>query len=467
MFSFSVHEVIKTVKGVLLTPVSYDQMIRNISTDTRNFKPGSLFFALRGKNFDGHDFIKTAVARKASGLVISQRNFKITGSMKKIPVIRVANTTQALGQMARHYRNQLPALIIAITGSNGKTTTRKMLAHLLTRNKNIIQAKKSFNNMIGVSLTLLGADTTTEYIILELGSNHPGEIDQLASICRPHIGLITNIGASHLQGFKNMLGVAREKKSLIEHLDYPAIAIWETPNKWFNRSKSSRLAINSKYTDYRLVSFSTKKGDIKGSDLVIKPHGIEFMVNEQLPCTIPILGKWNMKNALAALAAGMALGLNLKESIARMKDFTLPPMRMEVHHLKNITVINDAYNANPSSVRCVIEEFKSMKTASRKIFVLGDMLELGRESRSCHRQAVQSIIKSGVQTLVGIGKELKPILARLDGKHKKMTIAHFNSAEEAGDFLGGYVKAKDMIILKGSRGIGLEAILPRIKRKMK
>ncbi|MEK7448116.1 MAG: UDP-N-acetylmuramoyl-tripeptide--D-alanyl-D-alanine ligase [Planctomycetota bacterium] len=468
MLPLSIHEIIKATKGVLLTTAEYDHLVKNISTDTRKLKPDSFFFALRGKNFDGHNFIKTAVAKGVAGVVISRRDLKITDALKKIPVIRVTNTTAALGQLASYYRDQLAALIIAVTGSNGKTTTKNMLAYILSQNKSVIQSQKSFNNLIGVSLTLLEADSTTEYIILELGSNHPGEIAQLAKISRPHIGIITNISATHLEGLKNEEGVAREKKTLLEHMDYPAIAIWEAGNHWFNKTKLFNLKRRSKYAEPTVVTFGIKKGELAGSDLKIKPNGLEFLVNEKHHCFLPVLGQWNMKNSLAALAASSALGFSLNESLLRLKNFRLPPMRMEPSVIKGTTIINDAYNANPASVSLAAEELKLMAARGRKIFVLGDMLELGKSSNELHLKTVQRIMESGINALLCVGKEVKNAFTRLSSqKNTRTQMFHFDSAKDAGNFLAGYLKSKDVVLLKGSRGIGLETIIPYLKRKKK
>lgn len=467
MLPLSLQEIINATKGKLLTSTPLAQRIKGISTDTRTLKSGELFIALRGPNFDGHNFIKDALQHGASGIIISQPNFYLAKRFKKIPFIKVTDTIKALGNLARFYRSKIKATVIAITGSNGKTTTKEMIYHILSRlpvprtgqtgHHTVLRSQKSYNNFIGVPLTLLRIRPEHKYAILELGTNQKGEIAYLAQIVRPHLGVIINISEAHLEGLGNLREVTREKSSLFQYLAPPRIAIFNADNK---RLVKPML----KSAEYKIWTFGTSRSaDIKGTGLKIEPPTLEFIINKRFHCVLPVMGSWNMDNALAAITVARSLGLGIKDTIRSLKTFKLPPMRMEKESIRGVMLINDAYNANPRSVTLAIDEIERIESQGQKIMVLGDMLELGQYSKRCHESIADKISNSQIDILVAVGKEVRVTIERLIKLKAKPTFFHFDSANQAGDFLKNYVRSGDLVFLKGSRRIGLEEVIARLK----
>lgn len=468
MRPLKINEIIKAIKGKLVTSSSSRLIIKNISTDTRTLSSGDLFFALKGPNFDGHNFLKDALRRGASGLVIAQKPDILP---RHKPVIQVTNTVRALGDLARYYRSKISATIIAVTGSNGKTTTKEMIHHMLAQivsKRDTFRSPKSFNNAIGVPLTLLAIKPHHRYVVFELGTNQPGEIAYLARIVKPDIGVITNIAPTHLESLKSLSGVARNKLALFKTLTAQNLAVYQSSNKWLKQVVKS--------AEYKCITFGkNNRANIQGQRLRVKPQGIEFLVNHRICCFIPVWGSWNMSNALASLAVMHALDFSLDRSARILRNFKLPPMRMEKKTTSGVTFINDAYNANPESMSQVLADLKQMspgatskklygpasgeKSAGRKIFVLGDMLELGKMSSRYHKALATQIAQAGVQILLTVGEAVRHTVKVLKEKYPKILVFAFTSTTEAGDTLKFILRKGDLVVLKGSRAIGLEKVI--------
>jgi len=433
-------------------------LISRVSTDSRTIKKGDLFIAIKGDNFDGHNFVNKAINQGASAVVVSRIPKGIKNT--KTPIIKVKDTLLALGDIARYYRKRLSIPVIAVGGSNGKTTTKDMIAHILSKDAKVTKSPKSFNNFIGLPLTILSADDQTEYLVAEVGTNKPGEIAYLADILKPDIAIITNISATHLDGLKSPDGVFREESSLFKSLKSNVAIVFESANKGLKRLV--------KYAEYKSITFSVNdKSDIRAERIDVSPASIRFTISVRsgghYDCVIPVLGSWNIKNALAAFAAVQHLGRKPKEICAALKDFKLPEMRMDKRLRGGITFINDAYNANPISVGLVITDLSGMKTKGRKILVFGEMRELGRYSRRFHEEAADNIAKSNIDMIVAIGPENRCTVDKLLRlKLKDKTVFYYETVDEAIPTLNKILKPKDTVLLKGSRANALERIISSI-----
>lgn len=409
-----------------------------VSTDTRTLKAGEVFFALRGPNFDGHDFIGEAFRRGALASVV-ERIVPAAG-----PLIRVGDTTEALGILASVYRMTLGARVIAVTGSNGKTTTQSMIAHILGKDRAVVKPPGSFNNFIGLPLTLFSATPGTEFLVLELGTNHRGEISRLAEIARPDAAVITSVGPAHLEGLGNVEEIAEEKTSLLDRVRAGGHAIVHDDPRILSRV---RLPLE------KVVTFGFSSGadlfptDLEREPLRFRARGVPFHLN--------LLGDWNALNALAASAAAMLYGVPLTECARRLEDFKPPKMRMERLELNGIGIVNDAYNSNPVSALHAVEEFGRMR-AARKIVVIGAMKELGDGSESWHRELGRKIGEIRPDRVVAVGPECRALVEEVPGA------VFFERVEALEGRIGELVRAGDLVLLKGSRAVGLEKVVKYI-----
>src|SRR3989339_535894 len=462
MIPLHLYEIIKATKGRIIAsnrnriytaPFDIPSgglcecVINRVSTDSRTVKKGDLFIALKGDNFDGHHFINKAISRGASAIIVSRIPKGIKNS--KTPIINVKDTLLALGDIARYYRKQLSIPVIAIGGSNGKTTTKDMIAHILSKYYSVTKSPKSFNNFIGLPLTILATDAQTQYLVAEVGTNKPGEIAYLSEILSPDTAVITNISATHLDGLKTLNGVFREESTLFKSLKNSATAVFDSDNKDLKRL--------SKYAEYKSVTFGINgQSDIRAGRIKVSPTGIRFTISirsgGRYDCFIPVLGSWNIKNALAAFAAVQHLGLKPKEICQALKDFKLPEMRMDKRLRNGVTFINDAYSANPISVRLVIKDLSGMKTPGRKILVFGEMRELDKYSRRFHEEAAVDFAQSNIDMLVAIGPETKYTINKLLRlKPRNKTVFYYETVNQALPTLNKILKTGDTVLLKGSR----------------
>lgn len=458
MLPLSFQEIIYATKAKLFRPTTLPQRIKGVSTDTRTIEPGEVFVALTGPRYDGHSFINEAVQRGAAGVIAKQPPRRFNKHLKRIPILCVRNTIKALGQLASYYRTKLSLPIIAVTGSNGKTTTKEMIYHILSAGRPGIRSKKSYNNFIGVPLTILSIRPRHQFAVLELGTNYRGELPYLAQIVKANIGVITNISATHLQGLGSIRNVAYEKWSLFKHLSPGGTALFNMDDPWLKKMP--------KYAEYKVVTFgASNRVDIRGINLKLNRKGISFTVNNRFFCQLSVSGSWNMENALAAMATTSVLGVKLRNATNRLRNFKSPPMRMETQIIRGTTFINDAYNANPRSVTLAIDELDHLPTQGRKILVLGDMYELGKCSRKFHASLGNQIRQTDIDTILTIGQAVRYTIAQLNKLNTRQMLFHFNSATTAGDFLKNYIKPGDLVLLKGSRVMELEKVLEPLSKE--
>lgn len=423
-------QIARAVSGSPDRPVNGER-IAGVSTDTRTLRPGEIFFALRGPNYDGHAFVAEAFRRGALAAVVES---PLEGLG---PQIRVGDSVAALGELASAWRMTLPARVIAVTGSNGKTTTQSMIAHILGKDHEIVKPPGSFNNFIGLPLTLFTATPKTEFIVLELGTNHRGEIARLAEIARPDVGVLTSIGEAHLEGLGDVEAIADEKTSLFRHVR-GTIVVHDDPRI----RRRVRLPEEKVVTFGRSETCDLHPTDVGADPLRFRVRGVEFK--------LALLGEWNMLNALAASAVAMIHGIPLGECARRLEDFKPPKMRMERLEIGGVTILNDAYNSNPVSSRNAIAEFGRLP-AARKVVVFGDMKELGARSEELHREIGSRIAEQRFDAVIAVGPECRAL--GVPGA------VHVDRVEELETRIGELVRPGDFVLLKGSRAVGLEKVV--------
>ncbi|MCX6357754.1 MAG: UDP-N-acetylmuramoyl-tripeptide--D-alanyl-D-alanine ligase [Candidatus Aureabacteria bacterium] len=438
--------------------------VAGISTDTRTLSGGDFFIALRGATYDGHDYLGRAVDLGAGGVVVSAdippgdaRRFAGRG----VAVVKVGNTLTALQDIAAAYRRRFGIPVVAITGSNGKTTTKEMVRVVASQRMPLLASEGTFNNHVGVPLTLLRIERRHRLAVLELGMNHPGEIGRLASLADPNIGVITNVGPAHLEFLGTLQGVADAKGELVWVMEAGSA------------SRSRTAVLNSDDPLLRgmagrcacpVVTFGLGEGaGVRGESVRNTGDGTSFTIRsggDSCGVILPALGVHNVHNALAAAAVCTLLGMGMEEIAAGLAEVRMPPMRMERLTMDGVTVINDAYNANPGSMRAAIDTFTALQGCTRKILVIGDMLELGRAADEAHREVGRRVAEGGIDVLIAVGEgcALAAVAARERGMSPERVLA-FRDAGDAAAALRERMRPGDCVMLKGSRRMKLEEML--------
>jgi len=451
----SLDEIVKAFCGQIISGDT-DIKIRGISTDSRTVKPGDLFFALKGERCDGHQFVLHAMNTGAVGAVISNE-FKIEPAHKNFPVIRVKDTTTALGDLARYYRQKLNTTIIGITGSNGKTTTKEMTYHVLSHFGTTAKSQKSFNNFIGVPVTIFEIENRHRYGVLEMGTNAPGEIRRLSEIGAPDVAVIVNISKTHLEGLKSIEGVAQAKAEILENLSKGGVFVYNADNPW-----CAKIAGCFKG---KTVGFGfSSQAHIRCTDIKKKDKGYVFELNWHLNVPLPIPGYHNITNCLASFAICKALGHDIRCVKDAFSSFKLPLMRIEQQRIGNITIINDAYNANPESVRAALQYLSEIDEEGRKVFVCGDMLELGNESAQLHREIGETVSCLNIDLLWTVGKYASEIAkaAKSSGTPERQVVS-FQDVSDITPAEINELRENDIVLIKGSRGMRMENIIEKFK----
>ena len=450
---FTIDEIIQATSGTLIQGNRLDK-IGGISTDSRGLKPQEAFLALKGKNFDGHNFISSALKSGAVCIIVEKAiSLKIP---KDISFIKVRNTTLALGNLARFKRNNFRKPVIAVTGSNGKTTVKDMIAWVLSENSRVLKNDGTKNNQIGLPQTLIQLKECDDFAVVEIGTNHFGEVDYLAAIARPNIGVLTNIGASHLEFLNNLKGVLKEKSGLLSNLATPSIALLNADDQYL------RHLIKQGKKGVHLFSYGIKeKSDFSADRIKLKSGRISFRVNRKFDFRLSTLGAHNVYNALVAIAVGRILGLEFNEIASRVADFDFPKGRLKLIKVKGLRFIDDTYNSNPLSLSNALAALNTIECKGKKILIMGDMLELGEQKELLHRQVAGSITNV-CDVLVSVGN-----LAAITAKAAKArgfigkNIFCCANTQEARDLLFNKISpgAKDIILVKGSRSMKMEEVL--------
>ena len=455
MEELSINEIVTAVSGRFNNKVKLT--IDSISTDTRDLEAGDLFIALIGDNFDGHDFLAEAFEKGAKAAVVeAKREYEL-----EQPLIKVEDTTEALQDLAAYYLTKFSLPVIAVTGSTGKTTTKDLIAAVVSQKYKTLKTKGNFNNEIGLPLTLFRLDQSYQAVVLEMGMRGLGEIAQLTKIAPPDIGVVTNVGKTHIELLGSINKIAQAKSELIQSLGNKDTAILNADDK--------RVKKMSSLTDGDIVYYSIDQdADLKGEQIktLADKNSLAFKLNYQeslIDIILPIPGEYNVYNALAAAAVGLELNLGLEDIKKGLATAAVTEKRNQIITVsENIKIINDTYNANPTSVKAGLKTLNQI-AEKRKIAVLGDMLELGRLAEKEHYKLGATIIKEDIDYLITIGDLAREIAhgAEEQGLNKSK-IFTYNKKEKVIVKLKELMKAEDTILVKASRGMRLEEIVASI-----
>jgi len=428
-----------------------------VSIDSRRLRPGDVFFAIRGEARDGHQFVPHALERGAVGAVVSRDWPEKPAPDVGGGLIRVADPLRALQTLAAHYRRSLDIRVAAVTGSNGKTTTKEMAARVLATRYRTAKTEGNLNNHLGVPLTLLALPREAEVAVIEMGMNHLGEIRRLAEMSDPEIGLVTNIGEGHLEFLGSMDNVLCAKGELLEYLKPEHVAILNADDPYLG---AGRLSIRA-----RTLTFGVDgPADVRATDVTpVSGEGARFSLGGRT-VQLGVPGREFVYDALAAVAVGVALGVPEADACEALAGFRPYRMRMEVLRLGPVTVIDDTYNANPASVRAALETLGSMEVEGRRIAVLGDMLELGADAGRLHRDVGRWVARTGVDALFTLGPlaaEIRAgaVSAGLPGDRA----VRAEDREELGRVLSDAVGPGDVVLVKGSRRCRMETVVEALR----
>lgn len=451
---FSIKEILRATKGSLLQG-KLSQKISGVFIDSRNVKRGHLYIAIKGDRFDGHDFVNDVIKKSVSAVIIAKH---ISFSKSHVAVIKVSDTKKALGDLARYHRDRFRIPIMAITGSAGKTTTKEMIADVLGQKYCVLKNIATQNNNIGVPLTLLKLHKRHQAVVIELGTNHFGEIKCLTNIANPTVAVFTNIGDSHLEFLKSRAGVFKEKSDLGKGLKKGGTIIYNADDVFL-----SKLRKFSK--KYRLISCGVKnRSYFQGRNIWINDDlKLMFHVNQHI-FMLNSPAEHNVYNALAALACGRLLNVPFDSIKKALKSFKFPKGRLLVRQFGSIKVIDDTYNANPLSMASAIKTLNFVNHRFQKVLVCGDMLELGKQSQRLHRFMGTLIAATNIQRVIAVGTFAKIIHEEIKKRNKQIASYYYNNAEAFCRDIHKHFHAHDIVLIKGSRGMKMERVMAALKK---
>ncbi|MFW6078190.1 MAG: UDP-N-acetylmuramoyl-tripeptide--D-alanyl-D-alanine ligase [Gemmatimonadota bacterium] len=426
----------------------------SISTDTRTLEPGALFVALAGERFDAHGFLDDAAGRGARGAVVARLP---DTAPPGLVYYRVDDTLAALGRLARHRRRRLDARVCAITGTNGKTTTKEMARAVLATRHRVHATEGNLNNLVGTPLTLLAAPDDAEALVVEVGTNAPGEIARLGEIVEPDAAIVTGVGEGHLEGLGDFEGVLREKTSLFDALGAAATGfVADEPPELAERA-GARVA------DLRVAGWSDRADpDLRAEAVSLDADGRVRFRWRGREVRLEFRGRPNARNALLALGLAEAWGVDPDEGVEALASVRPTALRTEVHRYGELTVVADCYNANPASTEAAIDLLVSLPRGGGRVAVVGTMKELGERSAALHRRLAETLAGSDVDTVVATG-EFASAFAGLADRLGDRLIASEDPLE-ACERLRPRLRGDEVVLLKGSRGVSLERLLPVLER---
>ncbi len=449
MIKLTLKEIIEATGGELVRG-SHKDSVRGLSIDSRTIRKGEYFIALKGKNFDGHEFINVALENGAEGVIAEKGNENSIPSEVKT-LLLVDDAVQAMGNIARLIRGQVNIPVICVTGTNGKTTTKDFLAQILSARYNIHKSPDSYNNVIGLSLTMFTLGHMHDALVLELGTNHTGEIARLAEIARPQVAIFTNIGEGHLEAFVDREGVFVEKTSLIDLLPEDGLVLLNKDDAYLRRA--STRGVTKKF--YGMGSGA----DFRINDVVSREDGCTFKLNEE-EYFAPVVGEHNIYNVAAAIAAAKHLGLEFGAIRKSVSLLDMPAMRLEKVMVNNVLFINDSYNANPGSFECALKVLLNSSKGKTKIVVAGDMMELGNKTEEFHRVVGKSIAGKEIDYLIAIGRWGRQIVeGAMEFGMDEQRVMLADGHEHAAAILEELSEEDPVVLLKGSRNSKMEEVL--------
>ena len=419
--------------------------VTGITTDTRKIAKGNVFLALKGDRFDGHDYLQDAVRDGASAVVVS-RAPKLNSL--GVPVYEVRDTLVALGALAQYWRRAWAKTIIGVAGSNGKTSTKDLIRAALSRSYTVHATTGNLNNRIGVPLSLLSLQPEAEIAVIELGTSLPGEVAILRDIAEPDIALVTSIAEEHLEGLGDLAGVLREEAAV-----YEGIAVGIAP------SAQPEIAAAARDKAGRVIVAGLEPNpDLKPDRWEIGPDGLGVIEIGGVTIRPPLRGLHNLRNAMLALAVARECGVSYEDASAGIAAMPQPKMRVAWEQLGNVTLINDAYNANPGSTRAAIELLQGTGSGRQRVIVLGTMRELGPASAQCHADIAGLALASGADIVAGIGE----FAQALEKQNERERVITAPDVEDLWPRLKARLERDAIILLKASRGVQLERLVPHL-----
>ncbi len=417
--------------------------LSGVTTDSRNIVAGQLFVALQGEQFDGHDYIESAVEQGAAAVVVSRR---IDGL--SVPAFIVPDTLIALGKLASYYRRAWGGPVVMVAGSNGKTTTKDLIRAALSKAMVVHATTGNLNNRIGVPLTLLAIPNGAEVAVVEAGTNLPGEVATLRDIMDPDISVITSIGEEHLEGLHDLAGVLEEEAAA-----FAGVKIAIAP------SSQPEIAAAARGKAAELITAGLDDGDIHPDSWQISAHGVGTVTFGSVSITPPLRGIHNLRNTMLAIGVARSCGVSDDVAAAGIQAMPVPRMRVTWETIGSATLINDAYNSNPGSARAAIEIVRSLDSDRQRVIVLGTMRELGDAAARCHDDISKVALESGADIIAGVG-DFADSLVRVAGNDPRIVVSA--KVSDLWPLLSPRIKPDAVILLKASRGVRLEQIIPQI-----
>lgn len=427
--------------------------IRHVSTDSRTVGPGELFIPLVGETFDGHTFLESAAARGAAAVLSDRRDILW---QKPVPILYVDDTLAAYQAIAAGYRQTLHAKVVGVTGSVGKTTTKEMISAILARRFRTFHTEGNHNNLVGLPLTVLDTPGDTEALVLEMGMNHLGEISRMTRVARPDVAVITNIGVMHIEFLGSRAGILKAKMEILEGLSPDGVAVFDgdEPLLW-----NCRNLVQQKVVFFGMENPACQ---VRGKDIHSYNGGVSFTCcvgDEEFPVELPVEGAHNVRNALAAIAATIELGMTREEIQEALRRFENVGMRQRIYEAQGYQIIEDCYNAGPQSMEAAIRLLGERECKGRRIAVLGSMLELGHRASAEHYR-IGRLAARNCDLLLAYGKEAKEyVTGALTGGMPQRDTLHFDAPEAVASALKMRAKEGDTILFKGSRGMRMEQII--------
>lgn len=451
MKPISIEQIVSAVKGTLLSgkPTT---VVDSVSTDTRTIAAGSLFFALRGENFDAHGFLDKAVDAGASALVLEMVPEGL--NLGSVAVIQVDDTLTALQSLAAWYIRQLDAEVVGITGSNGKTSTKDFTESVLKQKFKVRATKGNFNNHIGLPLSVLSTEADDEVCVFEMGMNHPGEIAPLCQIAKPRLGIITNVGTAHIEHMGSREAIAHEKGALARSLPNDGVLVVSAACDYADYFRDHSKA--------RIMVVGNGRGEIRAEQLKMDGSGSSFKLVVDgcgvAEVRLTVVGRHMVANALLAAGVGRSLGMSVEEIAAGLNQAVLTSGRLRSYESGGVTVLDDTYNANPESMKAAIEALAELKVSetSHRYVVLGKMAELGDHVHSASREIGNLAAERGVavMTVGDAAREMSDAAAESGG-----ATVHFESSDDAAEWLQTTCEQGDAVLFKGSRAAAMERVM--------
>ncbi|MFW6132424.1 MAG: UDP-N-acetylmuramoyl-tripeptide--D-alanyl-D-alanine ligase [Planctomycetota bacterium] len=456
MKPLTIDELRQAVRGRWLRSPN-EPSVGGVSTDTRTARAGDLLFALRGERFDAHDYLPQAEQAGCAAAVVARDAPQLAERTDgQMGLLLVGDPLQALGELAAFYRGLTAATVVAVTGSNGKTTVKRMIDHILSRRLVGRCSPRSYNNAVGVPLTLLGIEPADEYAVCEIGTNAPGEVASLGGLVRPDVAVVTSVSAAHTEKLGDVDRVAVEKASLLGCVSPGGLAV-----VWSDSPPLQR-AVGLVDGAPRVVRFGrSDEAELRLTDYRPTGAGQRFEVNGRLWVELPVPGRHNAVNALAALAVARRFGFELDAAGAALADFSGVEMRLQRVAAGAVTILDDAYNANPASVLAAADVL-SETPARRRVAVIADMLELGDRSAEMHRRTGRDLAARELDLLIGVGELGRYVT---EGAHQAGATAEcVADAERAATEIPPRLRAGDVVLVKGSRGMRMERVVAAVRR---